>query len=99
MGDYLFFVGCVGLWLAFAWALVARPVVLDRAWHGVRRLPMVVEAVVWVAFLPWLSGLAIWESGWRTPQVRRLAVLAVAGAFIAFWALLTFTGGGEPRSS
>lgn len=94
MGDYLFFIVCVGIWLAFGWALLARPVALDRAWRGVRRLPLPAKPVVWVAFLPWLSGLAIWESGWRTPQARRVAVLLVAVAFIAFWSSLTFTSQG-----
>jgi len=45
---------------------------------------------VWVAFLPWLSGLAICESGWSTPRARRLLVTLVAVAFIVFWASTTF---------
>ena len=90
MGAYLFFVVCVGIWLAFGWALVERPVVLDRAWTGVRRLPLLAKPVVWIAFLPWLSGLAVWESRWRTPHARRIAVALIAAAFIAFWTLMTF---------
>jgi hypothetical protein len=62
-----------------------RPVLLDRAWGGVRRLPLLAKPIVWIAFLPWLSGLAIWESGWRTPRARLIAVVIVALAFIAFW--------------
>jgi hypothetical protein len=31
MGAYLFYVVCVSIWLAFGWALLERPVVLDRA--------------------------------------------------------------------
>jgi membrane protease YdiL (CAAX protease family) len=95
MGAYLFYVVCVAIWLGFGWALLARPVVLDRAWSGVRRLPLMVKPVVWVAFLPWLSGLAIWESGWRTSRVRRIAVVIVALSFIVFWSLVTFSPGGE----
>jgi hypothetical protein len=67
---------------------------LDRAWSGVHRLPLLAQPVLWVAFLPWLSGLAIWESGWRTRHARLTAVIAVALAFIAFWSIMTFGSGG-----
>lgn len=32
MGAYLFYVACVAAWLAFGWALLERPLVLER--HG-----------------------------------------------------------------
>jgi hypothetical protein len=94
MGAYLFFIVCTTIWIAFGWALARRPVVLDRAWGRVRGLPLLAKPVVWVAFLPWLSGLAIWESNWRTPYARRVLVLLVAVAFIVFWASATFQSGG-----
>jgi hypothetical protein len=50
---------------------------------------------VWVAFFPWLSGLAVWESRWGTPRARRIAVALVALAFIVFWSSLTLGGGGS----
>jgi hypothetical protein len=43
--------------------------------------------------LPWLSGLAVWESNWRTPRARRIAVALVALAFIVFWSSMTFGRG------
>jgi hypothetical protein len=95
MGDYLFVIVCTGLWIVFGWALATRPAVLDRAWTRVRGLPLAAKPVVWVAFLPWLSGLAVWESRWGTPRARRIAVALVALAFIAFWSSLTFSGGGR----
>jgi hypothetical protein len=95
MSAYLFVVVCTGIWIAFGWALIARPAVLDRAWDLVRGLPLVAKPVVWVAFLPWLSGLAVWESNWRTARARRVAVALVALAFIVFWASLTVGGGGS----
>jgi hypothetical protein len=97
MGAYMFFVVCTGIWIAFAWALANRPAMLDRAWAGVRGLPLIAKPVFWIAFLPWLSGLAIWESGWKTPHARRLVVCLVAVAFIVFWAAVTFpdAGGGS----
>jgi hypothetical protein len=87
MRDYISYAVCVGIWAAFAWALVWRPAVLDRAWRAVRDLPLPVEALAWIAFLPWMSGLAVWESSRRD---RRLGVLGVALAFIVFWSILTF---------
>ena len=90
MGAYLFLIVCTGVWIAFGWALATRPAVLDRAWGDVRRLPLLAKPVVWIAFLPWLAGLAVWESNWRTPRARRIAVALVALAFIVFWASTTF---------
>jgi hypothetical protein len=94
MGAYLFFVVCTGIWIAFGWALATRPAALDRAWAGVRGLPLIAKPVVWIALLPWLSGLAIWESGWMTPHARRVLVGLVAAAFIVFWALVTIPPAG-----
>ena len=94
MGSYLFVIVCTAIWIAFGWALASRPVVLDRAWDRVRGLPLLAKPVVWVAFLPWLSGLAVWESNWRTPHARRVLVLLVAVAFIVFWASAAFSSGG-----
>jgi hypothetical protein len=88
--DYISYAVCLGMWAAFGCVLVSRPAALARAWRAVRDLPLPVEALAWIVFLPWLSGLAIWESGWRGAQARRLAVLGVAMAFIAFWSILTF---------
>ena len=95
MGAYLFVIVCTGLWIVFGWTLATRPIVLDRAWARVRGLPLVAKPVVWVAFLPWLSGLAVWESRWGTPRARRIAVALVALAFIVFWSSVTFGGGGS----
>lgn len=93
MGAYILLVVCTGIWVVFAWALVARPVALDRTWGRIRALPLVAKPAVWVVFLPWLAGLAVWESNWRTPHARRNAVALIAIAFIVFWSSTTFGGG------
>jgi hypothetical protein len=95
MGAHLFVVVCTGIWIAFGWALATRPVVLDQAWGRVRAVPLLAKPVAWFAFFPWLSGLAVWESNWRTPRARRIAVALVALAFIVFWSSVTFGGGGS----
>ena len=94
MGAYVFVIVCVAIWIAFGWALATRPIVLDRAWDHVCDLPLLAKPVVWVAFFPWLTGLAVWESNWRTPRARRVLVLFVAVAFIVFWASATISSGG-----
>ena len=52
--------------------------------------------VAWILFLPWLGGLAVWESSWRTRRARLIAVLAIALGFIAFWWSGTPAGGTSP---
>jgi len=93
MGAYLFFIVCTSIWLAFGWALAIRPAVLDQAWARVRGLPLLAKPVVWIAFFPWLTGLAVWESNWRSSHARRVLVLLVAVAYIVFWASATFQSG------
>jgi hypothetical protein len=72
------------LWIGFAIALVWSQGSLDQAWQAIRSLPLVVQAVVWVLFLPVMAGLWIWETSW--PLVLRL-VLVVG---LAGWNLLMF---------
>ena len=72
------------LWVGFGIALVTSQGSLDAAWQWVRALPLVVQGVVWVLFLPVLAALWIWETTW--PIVLRLVL--VAG--LAGWSLLIF---------
>ena len=69
------------LWVGFAIALIVNPEWLDLLWNWVRALPSVAEIIVWVLFLPIMTGLWIWESSW--PALVRL--LAFAG--IVVWTL------------
>jgi hypothetical protein len=72
------------LWGAFGIALLRRRSSLDAAWTRIRALPLPVEGVVWLLFLPVLAGLWIWRTSW--PLVARLAIIGgVAG-----WNLLVF---------
>ncbi len=72
------------IWIGFAAALMWSQGSLDDAWQYVRGLPLVVQGIVWLLFLPVLLGLWIWETTW--PFVLRL--LLVVG--IAGWNLLVF---------
>ncbi len=72
------------IWIGFAATLVASQATLDEVWTAIRGLPLVIQVVVWLLFLPVMAGLWIWETTWPL-VVRVVLVLAVAG-----WNLLVF---------
>jgi hypothetical protein len=72
------------LWVAFAAALVRDPARLDAAWRRVSAMPIVVQALAWLLFLPLLAGVYVWRRTW--PRVARLTL--VGG--LACWNLLMF---------
>lgn len=66
------------LWIGFGVALVWSQGSLDAAWTWTRSLPLLLQGVIWLLFLPVMVGLWIWETTW--PLALRLAlVLGVAG--------------------
>lgn len=70
------------LWAGFAIALLVNREWLDLLWNWAHALHPVVEVVVWVLFLPIMTGLWIWESSWSA-FVRLLAFAGIFG-----WTLL-----------
>jgi len=72
------FVVFLVLWAAFAYALAGNHGGLDQVWQSIRDLPLILQALVWLLFLPVTIGLWIWESAW--PLIVRLPlVVAIAG--------------------
>ena len=73
------------LWIGFAYALIVSQGSLDAAWQWIRGLPLILQGVVWLLFLPVVAGLWIWESGWTT-TVRLLLVagLGFANLYLFF---------------
>jgi len=72
------------IWVAFGAGLLLSQGSLDQAWQAIRDLPLVVQVVVWLLFLPVMIGLWVWETTW--PLILRLVlVLGIAG-----WNLLVF---------
>ena len=61
------------IWIAFAAGLIWSQGSLDQAWNAIRNLPLVIQVVVWVLFLPVMIGLWIWETSW--PLVVRLVLV------------------------
>ena len=72
------------LWVAFGVALLWSQGSLDQAWATIRGLPLVVQLVVWLLFLPVMAGLWIWETTWPL-VIRVLAIVGFAG-----WNLLVY---------
>jgi hypothetical protein len=72
------------VWIAFAAGLIWSHGSIDQAWQTIRGLPLIVQALAWLLFLPVMAGLWVWETTW--PLIVRL--LVVAG--IAGWNLLVF---------
>lgn len=72
------FVAFVVLWGAFAVALVFAQGSLDAAWDWIRSLPLMIQLVVWLLFLPVVAGLWVWHTDWSLI----LRVAAVAGLAI-----------------
>jgi hypothetical protein len=73
------------LWAAFAAALVWSQGSLDQTWEWIRSLPVILQGVVWLLFLPVVAGLWAWETTW--PLVTRLIVVAglgVANLYVFF---------------
>ena len=72
------------LWIAFGLGLLWSQGTVDQAWEFIRSLPLLLQIVVWVLFLPVMVGLWIWETTWPL-ALRLLLVIGVAG-----WNLVVF---------
>ena len=72
------------IWVAFAAGLIFSQGSVDQAWQTIRGLPLIVQIVVWILFLPVMIGLWIWETTW--PLIVRLVLVVGIGG----WNLLMF---------
>jgi hypothetical protein len=80
----ILFLAFAALWIAFGAALVLTQGSIDDIWQFIRGLPLILQAVVWVLFLPLMVGIWLWETTW--PIIVRLILIGgVAG-----WNLLVF---------
>jgi hypothetical protein len=77
----------VVLWLAFAYGVLFERQLLDAAWRLIRRRHLLIEAAIWLLFLPVVAGLWIWQRRW--PLTVRLVLVAS----IAAVNLIMFLGG------
>lgn len=72
------------IWIAVGAALIWSQGSIDQAWQTIRGLPLVVQAVVWLLFLPVMIGLWVWETTWPL-VVRLILIVGIAG-----WNLMVF---------
>jgi hypothetical protein len=86
LGSEIWFAWMIAMWLAFFALLFAGR--LDDLWSAIRDLPLVVEVVFWVLFLPWFLGMAVWTSSW--PEWLRLVLVLV---FAIGWTVISVPRG------
>jgi hypothetical protein len=70
-------------WLVFAYLAFVSPGGLAGAWAFVRALPVLVQLLLWLLFLPWMIALWIAQTGWPV----WLRVLLVVGLAWATWSM------------
>jgi hypothetical protein len=79
MADHWILFGIFAvLWAGFGVALVASQGSLDATWAWVRSLPWLVQALVWLLFLPVMAGMWVWQTTWPV-LVRLVLVTGLAG--------------------
>jgi hypothetical protein len=83
------FVVFAALWVALGAGIVWNQGGVDAAWAWMRDLPLLVQGVLWLLFLPVTAGLWVWETSWPV-VVRLVVVIGLAG-----WSLMIFL----PRSA
>ena len=67
------------LWLAFGAAAILNPAALDDVWLQIGALPIVVQLVLWLLFLPVMAGMWVWQSDW--PELLRVALVLGLAVF------------------
>lgn len=80
----ILFVVFAVLWLALGAGIVLNQGGVDATWAWLRSLPLLLQVIVWIAFLPLAIGLWVWESSGPV-LVRATIVIGLAG-----WNLLVF---------
>ena len=66
------------LWIGFVIVLLKNRTWLDLLWDWVQMLPILLQIIVWLVFLPVMVGLWIWKSSWST----FVTLLALTGMLI-----------------
>jgi ABC-type amino acid transport system permease subunit len=72
------------LWIAFGAGLLVSQGSIDQTWQAIRGLPLIIQLVAWLLFLPVMLGMWVWETTWPF-VIRLMLVISIAG-----WNLLVF---------
>jgi hypothetical protein len=65
------------LWIAFACLWVFSSETLGHVFTWIQGLPLVLEIIVWIVFLPWVGSLWIWHSSWAL-GLKILVIVVIA---------------------
>jgi len=65
------------LWIAFAALWIFSADTLGHIHNWIQNLPLVLEIIIWIIFLPWVGSLWIWESSWAL-WLRILLMVVIA---------------------
>jgi len=76
--NYLMFGMSVVITAAFAYYLFGEPSRLTEAWDWVRQLPLLVQLVLWLLFLPWMFALWVLAQPWAVA----LRLIVVVGTLL-----------------
>ncbi len=88
-GEQLFSLFIFGLGAAvsgaFVYYLITNPAGLTEVWAWTRSLPLTVQGVIWLLFLPWMICLWIWTLPWAMPIRLVLVIAALAWTNWLLW--------------
>lgn len=69
----------VGLWAVFAATVLLDPAQLERWWDTLRTLPLIPQAVGWIALFPWVIATLIWITSWALwVRVALIGIIVLA---------------------
>lgn len=94
IASIFFFLVFVGLWLVFGALLIFNQGALDTVWKHLLDLPLVLQVIAWILFLPITVGLWIWESDLTLWLRLPLLVVVAVG-----WTALMFPRAGSARET
>ena len=86
----VWFAFMLAMWLLFFALVFASR--LDGLWAAIRDLPLIAQIILWVPFLPWMLGMAVWTSG----LAAWLRVLLVA-CFAIGWTIAFIPRAKKPK--
>lgn len=80
------------MWLALGVGLATNREAIDHLWQVLTTLPLPLQAVAWLLFLPLTAGLWAWGTDW--PEALRLVVIVG----LAAWNVLVFLPHRQPST-
>jgi hypothetical protein len=92
LGGVIWFIWMVAMWLAFFVLLFADQ--LAELWAKITQLPIVVEIVLWIAFLPWMLGSWVWTGS--SPLWLRAGLVF---CFAVGWTIISIPRRQRPRAA